>query len=114
MTVGWTKSIIIPESLWNFITVTFLQQFRFIASWEEGTDFPMPHSIPRLPGGLGSKESAYNAGDPALTPEMGRSPGETNGYPLQYSYLENSKDRGAWWWGIVHGGGKELNTTERL
>ena len=72
----------------------------------------MPHSIPRLPGGLGSKESAYNAGDPALTPEMGRSPGETNGYPLQYSYLENSMDRRVWR-ATVHGV-TESNTTERL
>ena len=36
------------------------------------------------------EESAYNAGDPGLIPETGRSPGEGNGYPLQYSCLENS------------------------
>ena len=35
-------------------------------------------------------------------PGLGRSPGEGNSYPLQYSYLENSMDRGAWW-AIVHG-----------
>ena len=48
------------------------------------------------------KESACNAGDMALIPESGRSPGEENGYPLQYSCLENSKDRGAWR-ATVHG-----------
>ena len=32
-----------------------------------------------------------------LTPESGRSPGKGNGYPFQYSCLENSRDRGAWW-----------------
>ena len=32
-----------------------------------------------------------------LTPELGRSPGKGNGYPFQYSCLENSRDRGAWW-----------------
>ena len=41
-------------------------------------------------------ESACNAGDPDLIPGSGRSPGEGNGYLLQYSYLENSIDRGAW------------------
>ena len=50
-----------------------------------------------FPGSSGSKESTYNAGDPALIPELGRSPGEGNGYPLQYSCLENSMDTGAWW-----------------
>ena len=49
-----------------------------------------------LPGGLDGKESACNAGDPGSIPGSGRSPGEGNGYPLQYSYLENSMDRGAW------------------
>ena len=42
------------------------------------------------------KASAYNAGDPGLIPGSGRSPGEGNGTPLQYSCLENSMDRGAW------------------
>ena len=37
-----------------------------------------------------------SAGDMGLIPELGRSPGEGNGNPLQYSYLENSMDRGAW------------------
>ena len=49
------------------------------------------------------KESACNAGDPALIPGLGRSPGEGNGYPLQYYCgLENSMDWGAWW-ATVHG-----------
>ena len=55
-----------------------------------------------FPGGLDSKESAHNAGDLGSTPGLGRSPGEGNGNPLQYSYLENSMDRGAWW-AAVHG-----------
>ena len=48
------------------------------------------------------KESACNAGDLGSIPGLGRSPGEGNGNPLQYSSLENSMDRGAWW-AIVHG-----------
>ena len=50
-----------------------------------------------FPNSSDSKASAYNAGDPSLIPGSGRSPGEKNGYPLQYSCLENSMDKGAWW-----------------
>ena len=53
-------------------------------------------------GGSDGKESPCNAGDMGLFPGLGRSPGEGNGKPLQYSCLENSVDRGAWW-AIVHG-----------
>ena len=46
-----------------------------------------------FPGGSDGKESACNAGDPGLIPGWGRSLGEGNGYPLQYSCLKNSMDR---------------------
>ena len=49
-----------------------------------------------FPGGSVGKESACNAEDLGLIPGLGRSPGEGNGNPLQYSCLENYKDRGAW------------------
>ena len=49
-----------------------------------------------FPGGSGGKESACNAGDLSSNPGSGRSPGEGNGNPLQYSCLENPMDRGAW------------------
>ena len=52
--------------------------------------------------GSDGKESACNVGDPGLIPGLGRSLGEGNGNPLQYSCLENSMDRGAWR-AIVHG-----------
>ena len=48
-------------------------------------------------GGSDGKEFACSVGDPGLIPGLGRSPGEENVYPLQYSCLENSTDRGAWW-----------------
>ena len=48
------------------------------------------------------KKSACNAGDLGSIPGLGRSPGEGNGNPLQYSSLENPMDRGAWW-ATVHG-----------
>ena len=51
-----------------------------------------------------------NAGDLGLTPGSGRSPGAGNGNPLQYSCLENPKDRGAWS-GTVHGVTKVLDMT---
>ena len=55
-----------------------------------------------LPGGSDGEASAYNAGDLGSIPGSGRSPGEGNGNPLQYSCLENPVDRGAWW-ATVHG-----------
>ena len=45
----------------------------------------------------GPKESTCNARDLGFIPGLGRSPREGNGYPLQYSCLEKSMDRGAWW-----------------
>ena len=53
----------------------------------EGLDFP---------GGSDGKASVYNAGDLGSIPGLGRSLGEGNGNPLQYSCLENPTDRGAW------------------
>ena len=50
-----------------------------------------------FPGGSDGKESACNVGDLGSISHSGRSPGEGHGNRLQYSYLENSKDRGAWW-----------------
>ena len=56
-----------------------------------------------FPGSSAGKESAYNAGDLGSIPGSGRFPGEGNGYPLQYSYLENLINRGVWQ-ATVHGG----------
>ena len=50
-----------------------------------------------FPGGSDGKTSVYNVGDRGSIPGLGRSTGEGNGNPLQYSCLENPKDRGAWW-----------------
>ena len=49
-----------------------------------------------FPDGSDGKASAYNEGDLGLIPGLGRSPGEGNGNPLEYSCLENSMDGGAW------------------
>ena len=63
-----------------------------------------------FPGGSDSKESAYNVGPPGSIPGWERSHGERNGYPLQYSCLENSMDKRAWW-ATVHRV-TEVNMTE--
>ena len=55
-----------------------------------------------FPSGSDSKASVCNAGDQGSIPGLGRSPGEGNGSPLQYSCMENPMDRGAWQ-AIVHG-----------
>ena len=57
------------------------------------------------------KESACSVGDPGSIPGLGRSPGEGNGHPLQYSCLEHPMDRGDWW-DTVHGGHKESGMVE--
>ena len=66
-----------------------------------------------LPGGSDRKESACNSGDLGSVPGARRSPGEGNGYPLQYSCLENVMDRRAWW-GTVCGVTKESDMIEQL
>ena len=57
--------------------------------------------------------NAGDTGDAGLIPGLGRCPGGGNSNPLQYSYLENPMDRGAWW-ATVHGGHKESDTTETV
>ena len=63
-----------------------------------------------FPGGSDGKASASNAGDPGSIPGLGRSPGEENGNPLQYSCLENYMDRGAWQ-AVVHGVAKNVKSS---
>ena len=84
-------------------------QYFFILIRELVLLFILPSVLPWLPfkivtnlilglpsGGSDGKVAAYNAGDLGLVPGSGRSPGEGNGTPLQFSCLENSMDRGAW------------------
>ena len=87
--------IVLIEDIWNFFLMNgqiSLIRPIFLSWW------------------LISKEFACNAGDLGLIPGSGRSFGEGNGNPLQYSCLENPIDRGAWWpWGH-----KESDTTMQL
>ena len=65
-----------------------------------------------FPVGSDGKESACSAGDLCWIPGLGRSPGKGNGNPLQYSCLENSLNRGAWW--VIVYRVTRSNTTEWL
>ena len=60
-----------------------------------------PRNASGFPGSSDSKESPCNAEDPSLIPGLGRSPGEGNGNPLQYSCLGSPMDRGVWWATVV-------------
>ena len=84
-------------STWQEIPVWFLDQ-------EDPLEKDRVHASIFLGfySGSDSKESTCNSGDPGLIPGLGRSHREGNDYPLQYSGLENSMDRGAWK-AIVHG-----------
>ena len=78
--------------------------------------YPAPvlsyYPVDHFPGGSDSEESVCNAGDLGLIPRLGRSPQEGNGYPLQYSYLENSMERSLG--GYSSCGHKESYMTEQL
>ena len=69
-----------------------------------------PSYIMSFPGGSVVKNLPANAGDAGSIPQSGRSPGEGNGNPLQYSSLGNPIDRGAWQ-ASVYGVAKESDTT---
>ena len=82
---------------WRFQSSVLL----FLNIWENSqliASLPkFKHFLSGSPGGSDGKESACSVRDPGSVPGLGRTPGEGNGYPLQYSDLENSMDC------IVHG-----------
>ena len=86
----------------------FIKKLLHFFAWKDSESYlgrsflTLSWTLTGFPGGSVGKESACNAGDPGLFPESGRSPGEENGNPLQYSCLENPMGRGAWW-ATVHG-----------
>ena len=122
MTLSW-PSLCTPVTL--FLLHSFVMYF-LVASQTLGIDRPIYLQVPLqkaqkyieetskvpyivngitgayFPGGSDGKASTCNEGDPGLIPRSGRSPGEGNGNPLQYSCLENSMGRGDWW-ATVHG-----------
>ena len=95
----WESPLQAPQQLtWTVLLQGFRDSshlFRQALAWDQG-----------FPDGSDGKESACNSfslqGDLGLIPRLGRSPGEGNGNPLQYSCLENSMDGGTWQ-ATVHG-----------
>ena len=77
------------------------------------TDFILIFLMSGKHGGSDGKEAICDAGNLGSIPGSGRSPGERNGNPLQYSCLENPMDRGAWW-ATVRGVAKSQGMTEQL
>ena len=111
----------VKSNLWsrhsgsNNISFTFLQvNFRDIVKLPlSGLCQFIFHQQCVFPAGSDSKASTYNTGDLGSIPGLGRSPGEGNGNPLQYSYLENPMDGGIWL-GYSPCGHKESDMTEQL
>ena len=102
--IPWHSSLKNPVGFWCIkwhIDSLKFHLYKLLVSGERG-----------FLGGSDGKESACNAGDVGLILGSGSSPGEGDGYPLQYSCLENSTDTGAWQ-AIVHGVAK-LDMTEWL
>ena len=79
-----------------------LRSSGFISSWVRTPLLVQQVLLYDFPGGSDGKPSAYNAGDQGSIPGSGISPGEGNGNPLQYSFLDNPMDSGTWK-ATVHG-----------
>ena len=98
---GWVPNILLVcwVTLGKFINLSEAQLLQLVNSL---VIIRLLQRLMVFPGGSEVKASACNAGDLGSIPGSGRSPGEGNGNPLQYSCLENPMDRGAWW-ATVHG-----------
>ena len=98
MTTGKTLAL----TVWTFVSKVISLLFNTLSRLITAFLPRSKHLLKNLP---------FNAGDTSLIPELGRSHGEGNGNPLQYSCLGNPMDREAWW-AIVHGVARELDYKE--
>ena len=80
----------------SFFKGRFHSGHHFVTRFWVITVFTCDMPFTGFPGGSDDREYACNAGELGLIPGLGRSPGEGNAYPLQYSCLDNPMDRGAW------------------
>ena len=97
-------------SLSRNISLVYRRRICFCSSWSIQNRLVLFEVC--IPRWCSDEEAACNAGDTGLIPGSGRSPGEGNGNPLQYSCLGNPMDREAWWV-IVHGVAEELDTVTK-
>ena len=97
--IDWIDLLAVQEALKRLVQynskASIIQRSAFFMGQFSQLYMPSGKTID-FPGGSDSKASAYSAGDLGSIPGSGRPPGEGNGNPLQYSCLENPKDRGAW------------------
>ena len=84
----WTRDKNLSVGWWGVLP--------WVCLWGRWNEFQVWWGGVDITGGSDGKASIYNAGDPDSNPSSGRSPGEGNGNPLQYSCLENPMDGGAW------------------
>ena len=108
--VNWLELLecVTASCLVGFLALTCIRIIcSHLQNWEEYKDKL------DFPGGSDCKRSVCNVGNLGLIPQSGRSPGEGNGNPFQYSCLENSMDRGAWR-ATVHGVTKKSDMTKGL
>ena len=97
----WRWVWAISERCWRTGKLGMLQSMG--VQWvRHNTNWTTTRTHVGFPGGSDCHKSACKAGDPGLIPGLGKSPGEGNGYPLQYSCMENFMNRTAWQ-AIVHG-----------
>ena len=92
--INIVEMVMLSKTIWRFNAIPIKLPTIFFFSPTE-----LQWLILGFHGGSVVKNLPNNAGDACLTPGLGRSPGEGNGNPLQYSYLGNPMDRGAWWAG---------------
>ena len=88
--IMWYLAITPPPSACVIVTCSYVEFCLFVFVFSNFSEL----ILLIFPDGSDGKESACNAGDLGSIPRSGRSPGEGNGYPLQYSCLQNSMDRG--------------------
>ena len=87
------RALVMDREAWHAVIHGVAKSRTQMSNW---TELKYKSYIQNFPDGSDSKLSAYNVGDPALIPGLGRSSGEGNGNPLQYFCLENTMDRWAW------------------
>ena len=110
----WVFFLVLVILFFKFFLIFFVILFIYIETLHVWNNCLILLFIRDFPGGAAVKNPPMNARDTrdaGSIPGSGRPPGEGNGYPLQYSCLENSMDRGAWW-GYSPCGRKESDMTE--